>query len=160
MGDKMKKIIILLLFSVPLMAQSFAVSETMYGTNHEWVWYVSSVDSGTTSGSIIELNRYDGNLASYPMGYYLDIDTLTANDEIIAVYIQGKMSGGSWINVDTLLASDTLNANHAGYEDLKGETTFNTEHWVYPQYRPVIVISSSSDNPCAVRLGLYAYRED
>ena len=161
MGDKMlKKVIILLLISIPLMAQSFAVSETIYGNNHEWVYYVSSVDSGSTSGSIIELNRYDGNLASYPMGYYLDIDTLTANDEIIAIYIQGKFAGGNWVNVDTLLASDTLNANHAGYEDIKGETDFGAANWVFPQYRPLIVISSSSDNTCAVRLGLYAYKED
>lgn len=163
MGDKMKKILSVILFSlisIPLFAQSFAVSESIYGNNHEWVYYIAAADSGSISGAAIRLNRYDGNLASYPMGYYLDIDTLSANDEIIGIYIQGKFAGGNWVNVDTLLASDTLNANHSGFEDVKGETDFNAQHWVYPEYRPVIVISSASGNTCAVRLGLYAYKED
>ena len=142
------------------MAQSFAVTETVYGTNHEWVYYIAAADSGSTSGAILELNRYDGNLASYPLGYYLDIDTLSGNDEIIAVYMQGKFSGGNWVTIDTVLAADTINANHAGYEDVKGVLDLNGASWMFPQVRPQIVISSSDGNTCSVRLGLYAYKED
>ena len=163
MGDKMKKILsvfILCLFSIPLMAQSFALSETQHGTNREFTWYASSVDSGSTTGGIFELNKYDGSLASYPLGFYISIDTLAGNDEIIGIYIQGKYAGGNWVTVDTLMASDTLNANHSGFVNAKGVANLNAGAWVFPQYRPRIVISSADGNTCAVRLGMYAYKED
>ena len=157
----MKKIILILLFICGISyAQTFKATEYSWGNDMEFSYYATGIDSGQTSGTIISLDKYDGQLASYPAGYYLTIDTLTANDEIIGIYIQGKASGGSWVNVDTVLVSDTLNAAHAGFTNLKGRLNLNAASWVFPQYRPNIVITSASSNTCAVRLNLYFYKRD
>ena len=141
-------------------AQSFSATEYTQGNTQEWDYYIAAADSGNTSGTIIKLNEYDGALTTYPLAYYLTIDTLSASGEILAVYIEGKMSTGSWVTVDTVLAVDTLNAAHAGYTDLKGVLDLNGSSWVFPNYRPKIVMTGASSNTCSVRLNLYAYKED
>lgn len=158
---KILSIILLSLISIPLLGQSFSATETPYGTDMNWSYYISAADSNSgISGTIIELNKYDANLASYPLGYYLNIDTLSASGEIIAIYMQGKMSNGGWVNVDTILAADTLNSNHSGYVNVKGVLNLNASSYVFPMYRPNIVMSGADGNTCSVRLELYAYKED
>lgn len=155
----MKKLIIILALAGLAYGQSFSLSEYAHGVDKEFYWVINSVDSGSTSGGVIYLNQFDSALETYPLGYELEFDTLTAGDEIIAVYIEGKSTNGQWSIVDTVFASDTLNANLSSFNP-DGVLDLNASTQVLPMYRPKIVISSASGNPCKVELSIYAYKRD
>lgn len=161
----LKKIILFMFMTVPLLAQSFALQSgypKQYGDGLEFYFVATAQDSGNISSNIMDLSSFDADFATYPFGVDLYIDTLSANDEIIGIYVQGKSARGSWVNVDTLVASDTLNGSHSGLtaSALSTISDFGDAYWRFPQYRFLISATHADGNDYTVKLSLYAYKRD
>lgn len=162
----MKKILFLVLIPFLISAQTMRLTEYNRGADKEFYFYLASVDSGVYNSSAIELNQFDDDFANYPLGYYLVLDTLTndaSNTEIVGVYIQGNFENGDWVNVDTVLAADTLNGDHslaAATFKAKGILDLNGSLYMFPKYRVRVEGTHSLGNEYLFKLSLYAYKRD
>lgn len=166
----MKKILFLVLIPLVAFGQTIKLTEYQYGVDKEFYFVGAALDSGIYATETIQLNDFDASLNDYPLGYYLVIDTLTSasNYEIIGIFVQGKMNQGSWVNVDTVLASDTLNASHslasAGFI-AKGVLNLNTYAFPFPEYRFRVIALHRKTYPTiansfSVKLSVYGYKRD
>ena len=154
-----------MLLSVPLLAQSFALQSgypKQYGDGLEWYFVATAQDSGDISSAYLDLSAFDADFDSYPLAYDLYIDTLSANDEIIGIYVQGISGRNVIVTVDTVLAVDTLNGSHSGLtaSAAKGVLNLNHSGWVFPRYRFLIDANHDSGNTYTVQLSIYAYKRD
>ena len=163
----MKKLIEILFLLVPFMVYSQTVVETQYDAGVEYYMYITSSDSGDVTFTFpSSINAFDDDFTSNPIAYAIKIDTLVADgvatQEIIGVYIQGYRVDG-WANIDTVLASDTLNASHSlasatfygtGLIDM-GETITK-----YSQLRVQVVNSAALGGKYAFYGRFYAYKRD
>jgi len=171
----MKYIIVFLLLTFSVLAQGFADSSptpdepgasTFSGPKHwgdgiEYYFIATAQDSGDISSNIMtEILDYDNDLTNYPWAFELTVDTLAANDEIIAVYLQGKTGVGTWFNLDTLVAEDTINGSHTGLTNLRAAGTLDCNSSRAPQYRLLIDASHDSGNTYSVSCSIYAYKRD
>jgi hypothetical protein len=159
-----KIIFVLLLFCAPLFSQTFALQPgypIQYGGGYEFYFKATAVDSGDHGTQVIaEITDFDGNLSSYPWAYYVQIDTLSANDEIIGVYLQGKTAIGNWTDLDTLLAPDTVNGSHTGLSSLIAKGTLNLNGWRAPQYRVQARSTHDSGNTFTIETSIYCYKRE
>jgi len=161
----MKKLIFLVLVPFLMYAQ-ITTDFTKYGTNGiELQFTGTAIDSGANNSTafsniLTEWVEYNIDWNTYDIGYEFELDTLTANDEIVGIYIQGKSFIGTWNDVDTLLASDTLNAAHAGLTGY-GLTQFNqNDICSFPDYRVAFTATHDDGNSFTAKLSLYLRKKN
>lgn len=140
MKGKTMKILLFLLIPFLMYAQTVDTYE-LHGNNGLELYFVATgIDSGSNpSASFVDIftdwREYRLDLTTYDVGYEFTLDTLTVGGEIMGIYIEGKSNIGTWNKVDTLLAADTLNADHAGFTGY-GLTTFGQgTYGSFPEYR-------------------------
>jgi len=163
----MKRLIEILFLLVPFVMYSQTVDTyELHGNQGLELYFVgTAMDSGSNVSASFEdiypdwLDYYQGiDLATYDIGYQYLLDTLTANDEILGIFIQGLTNINSWTNVDTILAIDTLNASHAGLTGF-GLRNFNIDDYggSFPEYRVFFDCRSftASGNTFTGKLSLY-----
>ena len=169
----LKKLIILLFVSVPLLAQDFALQDgypKQWGDGYEWYFYGNDIDSGTTQSNIIDISDFDADLSLNPMGWYLEIDTTGSSDGagiIVGIKVQGKANWSSnYVDLADIIASDTIYSDssnaHSALTSLKanGATNLNEANEAFPQIRFLITVTSASSNTADYKLGLYARKRD
>lgn len=160
----MKYLIVFMLLTFTVLAQSFALQSgypKYWGDGIEYYFVATAQDSGDISSNIMtHLVDFDADFTSYPLAYEIVVDTLAANDEIIAVYLQGKTGYGTWFNLDTLVAEDTINGSHTGLTSLRAAGTLNCNSNRAPEYRLLIDASHASGNTYTVNCSIYAYKRD
>lgn len=160
----MKKLLFFLLVPFLMYSQTVDTYE-LHGNNGLELYFVgTAMDSGSNvSASFADiypdwLDYFQGiDFETYEIGYEYSLDTLAANDEILGIFIQGKSNVGTWNTVDTLLATDTLNAAHAGLTGY-GITTFGVERdGSFPEYRVFFDCTgfTASSNTFTGKLSLY-----
>jgi hypothetical protein len=145
----------LLLFTLTF-SQTIQLTEVPHGTDMEY-YFTGVCDSGTVTSGSFQLSKYDASVMSYPLGFALVFDTLSADGEITAVYVQGKAYGGTYAIVDTLFVADTL---ESGGTIFKGSANLNITSWGFPEYRIAVMTSTAKGNTFRIKLSLYAYKED
>jgi hypothetical protein len=161
----MKKLIGILFLLVPFMYSQTVDSYELHGNQGlELYFYGAAMDSGANYTASFEdvypdwLDYWQGvDIATYSVGYEYFLDTLTANDEILGIFIQGRSNINTWTTIDTILATDTLNASHAGLTG-KGLTKFNVDHqYSFPEYRVFFDCTgfTASANTFTGKLSLY-----
>lgn len=154
----MKKILFLLML-IPVLAfsQTIAlVSETNYGNDKEFYFYAASCDSGTTTSAIINLDKY--NSTTNQVSFYIYVaENSSAYNPILGVYLEGKNSLGTWVNVDTLYVTDTVSSNvtASGMIDLHASTV-----GLFPQYRLKTVATSGLGKTFSIKASLFAIKQD
>lgn len=163
------KILFFLLIPFLLFAQTVDSYELHGNNGLELYFYGASMDSGANVTASFQdiypdwLDYFQGvDLATYDIGYEYELDTLAANDEILGIFIQGKSNVGTWNTIDTLLATDTLNASHSGLTGY-GLTTFGaTTYGSFPEYRVYFDCTgfTASGNTFTGKLSLYLRTRD
>jgi len=160
----MKYIIVFLLLTFSVLAQSFALQSgypKYWGGGIEYYFVATAQDSGDISSNIMtQIVDFDADIGNYPWAFELTVDTLSANDEIFAVYLQGKTGIGTWFNLDTLVAEDTINGSHSGLTSLRAVGTLDCNSKRAPEYRLLIDASHASGNTYSVSCSIYAYKRD
>lgn len=166
----MKYILFIFLFSSVILAQSSGLQNgypIARSNGVEWLYKVADADSGTTQIGTFDIDAFDNDLHSYPLGWEVVVDTASSTDGagiIAGVFVQGKYEGGSWTTCDTLLAVDTLYAHtaHTGLTSLvaQGVANLNQVTKAFPKYRGVVVISSGSGDASTWYIRLYARKRD
>lgn len=154
----MKKILFLLLFPVLVFAQTISLSSTNYGEDVEHYFYAASCDSGTTTSGIFQLDKFNSDLESYPLSFYLYVaENSSSYNPILAVYLEGRNRIGTWNVVDTLYTQDTVTSNITA----KGLLTLNAStHGVYPEYRIKSVATTGLGKTFLLKSVIYAYKRD
>jgi len=159
-----KLILIVILFLVPLYAQTVDTYELHGNQGLELTFTGTAMDSGANYTASFKdvyadwLDYWQGiDISTYDVGYEYSLDTLAANDEILGIFVQGLSNVGTWTNVDTLLATDTLNASHSGLTAF-GLTQFNVDDiGSFPEYRIFFDATgfTASANTFTATLSLY-----
>lgn len=174
------KLLLFLLIPFVMFSQTFKMTEYQHGSDLELYFVASNIDSGIVASGEFKLNQFDNFLGaktitstddsstygttttilpSAGLAYYYELDTLAANDEIVSFYVQGKFTNGTWATIDTILASDTLNASHAGLTGA-GFVDLDANDCIYPLYRVCVEGLHDLGNTYTAKLSLYAYKRD
>jgi hypothetical protein len=163
----MKKLIFLVL--VPfLMYGQITTSYELHGTDGLELYFVGTgIDSATNASTAFsnifaDWEEYNLDWATYDIGYEYELDSLTAGGEIVGIIIEGQSNVGTWNDVDTLLAIDTLNTSHAGLTGY-GLTQLNQDDICsFPDYRVTFdaASSDSTGNTFTSKLSLFLRKKN
>lgn len=163
----MKNLIFLILVPFLMYSQTVDTYELHGNSGLELYFVGTGMDSGSNPSAsfedvYIDWIEHAKDLTTYDVGYEYSLDTLTADGEIMGIYIEGKSNVGTWNKVDTLLAADTLNSLHSGFTGF-GITQFNQDDvGSFPEYRINFDASSSDStgNTFTGKLSLYFREKD